>query len=34
MRFREKDETLEEFSLQLFHLDFYDELNEINEFKR
>lgn len=34
MRFREKDETLEEFSLQLFHLDFYDELNEINELKR
>jgi hypothetical protein len=31
MRFRGKDETLEEFSLQLFYLDFYDELNEINE---
>lgn len=29
MRFKEKDETLEEIFWQQFHLDFYDELNEM-----
>lgn len=29
MRFREKDETLKEISWHQFHLDFYDELNEM-----
>lgn len=29
MRFREKDETLKEIFWHQFHLDFYDELNEM-----